>query len=280
MAEELIRQYGYVGIASILVLGGLGLPIPEEAPIVLAAILTRNGQMSALPAVTTCLLGVLLGDFVVYLLGYFYGEKVLRFPLTRRFLTRQREAQIKGYFHRHGFKILVSGRLVPGFRTAAYLTAGILKLPTLKLLMTDLIAVTLSTSLMFGLGFLFADQIQKGIHEVQQWLTLLVAAGVGSWLLHSYYRARRLAGKPVGPPVLVVDEIPLHPLDRVKLGAGEPFPVAAGSPAGREPGPAAIGPDAAGRPVAPATGGRPESAVDIELAPPPASSTTLQSPSR
>ena len=63
--------------------------------------------------------------------GYCYGEKVLRFPLTRRFLTRQSEAQIKGYFHRHGFKILVSGRFVPGFRTAAYLTAGILKLPTL-----------------------------------------------------------------------------------------------------------------------------------------------------
>ncbi len=221
MAEELIRQFGYVGIAFILVLGGLGLPIPEEAPIIVAAILTRNGQMSVIPALASCLGGVLLGDFVVYALGYWYGEKVLKLPITRRLLTRQREAQIKGYFHRHGFKILVSGRFVPGFRTAAYLTAGILKLPALKLLVTDLVAVTLSTLLMFGLGFLFAIQIQKGIREVQQWITLVVAVGVASWLLYRFYRARRRAGLPVGPPVLDVDEVPHPPSDRDVTAIGE-----------------------------------------------------------
>ena len=76
--------------------------------------------------------GCSLGDFVVYFLGFFYGEKVLSLPLTRKFLTRAREAQIKGYFHRHGFKILILGRFAVGFRTAAYLTAGILKLPALQ----------------------------------------------------------------------------------------------------------------------------------------------------
>src|SRR5579885_2409466 len=122
-------------------------------PIIVAAILTRNGQMIAVPALASCLAGVLLGDFVVYFLGYFYGEKVLSLPLTRKFLTRAREAQIKGYFHRHGFKILIAGRFAVGFRTAAYLTAGILRLPALKLFLTDLLAATLSTLLMFGLGW-------------------------------------------------------------------------------------------------------------------------------
>jgi membrane protein DedA with SNARE-associated domain len=280
LTEELIREFGYVGIALILILGGLGLPIPEEAPIILAAILTRNGQMSVLPAVASCLIGVLLGDFVVYLLGYCYGEKVLRFPLTRRFLTRQREAQIKGYFHRHGFKILVSGRFVPGFRSAAYLTAGILKLPTLRLLMTDMFAAALSTSLMFGLGFLFANQIQKGIHEVQQWLTLLVAAGIASWLLYRYYQARRRAGQPVGPPVLDVDEIPLPPLDMMaKLGPPEPLPAAASSPDGGDPAGDAIEHEATGCPGASNAAARPESPVDIDLANP-SPPTTVPSSSR
>jgi hypothetical protein len=133
--------------------------------------------------------------------------------LTRRLLTRQREAQIKGYFHRHGFKILVSGRFVPGFRTAAYLTAGILKLPPLKLLVTDLVAVSLSTTMMFGLGWAFAYQIQEGIREVQQWVTVVVAIGVGGWLLYRYDQARRRSGLPVGPPVLDTDEVPLPTLD-------------------------------------------------------------------
>src|SRR5262249_17758215 len=38
LTQELIGQLGYVGIALLLVLGGLGLPVPEEAPIVLAAV--------------------------------------------------------------------------------------------------------------------------------------------------------------------------------------------------------------------------------------------------
>src|SRR5262249_28580601 len=186
LTEQLVHHFGYIGIALILILGGLGLPIPEEAPIILAAVLARHGQMWWPLALASCLGGVLLGDLVVYFLGYFNGEKVLSLPVTRRLLTRQREAQIKGYFHRHGFKILVSGRFVPGFRTAAYLTAGILKLPMLKLLVTDLFAASLSTTVMFGLGFAFASQIETGIREVQQWVTVGVAAGVAGCLLYRY----------------------------------------------------------------------------------------------
>jgi len=213
LTEQIVAHLGYVGIALILILGGLGLPIPEEAPVILAAVLSRNGKLLPPLALATCLFGVLAGDFVVYSLGYFYGEKVLSLRLTRRLLTRPREAQIKGYFHRHGFKILVLGRFAVGFRTAAYLTAGILKLPPLKLLLTDLVAASLSTFLMFGLGFIFAHQIQSGIREMQQWFTLALGAGVAIWLSYRFYAGRKRAGLPVGPPVLFGDEPPLPPDD-------------------------------------------------------------------
>jgi membrane protein DedA with SNARE-associated domain len=213
LTEQLVAHLGYVGIALILVLGGLGLPIPEEAPIILAAVLSRNGRMLAPLAFSTCLAGVLLGDFVVYFLGYFHGEKVLSLPVTRRLLTRAREAQIKGYFHRHGFKILVLGRFAVGFRTAAYLTAGILQLPPLKLFLTDLVAASLSTLAMFGLGYVFANQIQDGIKEVQQWFTAALGVGLALWLAYRYYKGRQRAGLPVGPPVLFGEEPPLPPDD-------------------------------------------------------------------
>ena len=118
LTEELIGKLGYLGIALLLVLGGLGLPVPEEAPIILAAVLSQGGKMWWPLALASCFAGVLLGDFVVYFLGFVYGEKVMSLPLTRKFLSRAREAQIKGYFHRHGFKILILGRFAVGFRTA------------------------------------------------------------------------------------------------------------------------------------------------------------------
>ena len=207
MTEQLIQQLGYAGITLVLVLGGLGLPIPEEVPIILAAVLSRHGQMWWPYAVTACMVGVLLGDFVVYFLGYYHGEKVLSLPLTRRLLTRARETQIKGYFHRHGFKILVLGRFAPGFRTAAYLTAGILQLPPLKLLLTDFVAASLSTAIMFGGGFYFANQIQSGMHQIQRLALITVALLLGSWLLHRFIKARQRSGQPVGPPVQIEDEL-------------------------------------------------------------------------
>src|SRR5271166_1827335 len=187
LTEQLVAHLGYLGIALILILGGVGLPIPEEAPVILAGVLSRNGKMVPLLAFATCLFGVLIGDFVVYFLGYYHGEKVLSLRLTRRLLTRGREAQIKGYFHRHGFKILILGRFAVGFRTAAYLTAGILKLPFLKLLATDIFAASLSTLLMFGLGYAFAHQIEASFDKLKHWLSAVVAIALGSWLLYRYY---------------------------------------------------------------------------------------------
>ena len=59
MTERLINRFGYLGIILLLVLGGLGLPVPEEAPIILAAILSKNDKMSLPWAAASCLFGVL-----------------------------------------------------------------------------------------------------------------------------------------------------------------------------------------------------------------------------
>jgi membrane protein DedA with SNARE-associated domain len=211
--EDLVGQYGYLGIILLLILGGLGLPVPEEAPVVLAAILTKHDQMNVFLAFGSCLLGVLLGDFVVYFLGYYYGERVLGFRLTRKVLTRAREEQLKGYFVRHGFKILIVGRFAVGFRTAAYLTAGILRLPALKLLGIDLVAATLSTSLMFLLGYVFAHQIEAVLKGAQHWAVAIAAVAVAGFLIYRYVQGRRKAGQAVGPKILVGPDVPLPPDD-------------------------------------------------------------------
>jgi membrane protein DedA with SNARE-associated domain len=245
LTEDLIAQLGYVGFFLVLVLGGLGLPVPEEVPVILAAVLSRKRTLWWPFAFGSCLLGVLAGDFVVYFLGYFYGEKVLKLPLTRKFLTKPREAQIKGYFHRHGIKILIVGRFAVGFRTAAYLTAGILKLPALRLFLTDLFAATLSTTLMFGVGYLFAQQIERAtaeIHRWQHWITFAAALGLSGWLLYRFYRGRQRIGQPVGPPVLV-DDAPLPPDD---LHSGQFATVREPAPAEPSPAPATPPPADAG----------------------------------
>jgi membrane protein DedA with SNARE-associated domain len=258
VTDLLVGQLGYVGIALILILGGLGLPVPEEAPIILAAVLSRSGRMWWPLALASCMTGVLLGDFVVYFLGYHYGEKVISLPVTRKLLTRARENQIKGYFHRHGFKILILGRFAVGFRTAAYLTAGILKLPILKLFLTDLFAASLSTCLMFGLGYVFAHQIEMRYDRAKPWLLAGVAVGLATWLVVRYYRARKRAGLPVGPKVLEWGDIPLPP-DDLHAFTGEFRVPAEPASAGNESAPCDQSPPA--EPIAAPEDGRPPQGV-------------------
>lgn len=216
-SDLIVARLGYLGIILVLVLGGLGLPVPEEAPIILSAVLSRNGKMIWPLALASCFAGVLIGDFVVYALGYFQGERVLSFPITRRFLSREREAQIKGYFHRHGIRILITGRFVPGFRTAAYLTAGILRLPPLKLFLADCVAASMSTLLMFGLGYFFANLLETYWKQAQGYMAVAAAVGIAAWLLHRHYKAQKRGGLPVGPPVPVTDDVPL-PVDDLHSG--------------------------------------------------------------
>ncbi|MDB5350799.1 MAG: Inner rane protein [Planctomycetota bacterium] len=215
--DLIIARLGYLGIVLVLVLGGLGLPVPEEAPIILAAVLSSRNQMFWPLALAACFLGVLAGDFVVYALGYFQGERVLSFRLTRRFLSREREAQIKGYFHRHGIRILIAGRFVPGFRTAAYLTAGILRLPPMRLFLADLCAVTLSTLLMFGLGYFFTQWVETQWKHAQGYGIVALGIGVIGFLLYRHYKAQKRGGGVVGPPVPIEDVVPV-PVDDLRSG--------------------------------------------------------------
>jgi hypothetical protein len=75
---------------------------------------------------------------------------------------------------------------------------------------------------MFVLGWAFARQIEVGIREVQHYLVVVVGSALVVWFLVRYVRARRRGGKPVGPPVLEEDEVPLPPGDVTSEG---PSPV-------------------------------------------------------
>ncbi len=76
---DLIGMPGsYLGIILFLVLTGCGLPIPEEVPIVLAGVLSAKGQLVPEWAFAACLIGALLGDSLMYLIGYHFGHNLLR----------------------------------------------------------------------------------------------------------------------------------------------------------------------------------------------------------
>jgi membrane protein DedA with SNARE-associated domain len=143
-----------------------------------------------------CIAGALSGDCVLYWMGHRWGEGILEWRAIRRMVTREREEQLKSAYRRQGVKILFAARHVMGFRAAAFLTAGIARLPFWRFLAVDGAAATVGISISFGIAYLFTDhvtEIMGDVHRVGRWFGLLALAGVAAWWVISVRRrVRRL----------------------------------------------------------------------------------------
>ena len=188
--QGFIEHFTYLGIFLLLLLGSLGAPIPEEMPIVAAAILSHEGVVRWWQALPICFLGVLSGDLVLYWVGRHWGERVLKWRVVRLVLNPRREQWLKAAYRRHAVKTTVTARHVMGLRAAAFLTAGIAHVPFWKFLATDAAAALVGVPVVFGLAYFFTDQIQSvmgGVHRAERWiglgvLILLVAVfGINAW---------------------------------------------------------------------------------------------------
>ena len=183
MLQELLQRFTYLGILAALLLGSLGVPIPEEMPIVAAGILSHEGLARWWLALPVCVLGVLAGDVVLYWAGRRWGERLLRWRLVRHVLTRARADWLKAAYREHAMKTVAMARHVTGLRAAAFLTAGIARVPFWKFILADAAAAAVSVPLAFGLAYFFTHQIDAilaDVHRVERWLALaglVVVAG-------------------------------------------------------------------------------------------------------
>ena len=181
MINDFIEQFTYLGIFTVLFLGGLGAPIPEELPVLAAGALAHEGYMRWWVALPTCFLGVLAGDAVLYWVGRRWGERVLAWRVVRWVLTPAREAMLVAAYHEHAMKTIAMARHVVGLRAAAFLTAGIARVPFWKFLVADAGAAAVSVPFVFGLAYFFTDQIYAilaDVHRVERWAVLAVIVGL------------------------------------------------------------------------------------------------------
>jgi len=197
MVQQLIEHFTYVGIFLALFAAGLGVPIPEEGPILAAGVLAQEDVVRWWIALPLCFLGVLSGDVVLYWAGRHWGERLLDWRVVRRVLTKPREEYLLAAYRRHGVKIVFTARHVIGLRAAAFLTAGIARIPFGKFLLVDAVAAMVGVPVGFGVAFLFADQLERviaDVHRVERWIALYALLGIAAWLAWLAWRQSRRTG--------------------------------------------------------------------------------------
>jgi len=195
--QEFVDNFTYLGVFAVLLLGSLGVPIPEEMPIIAAAVLSHEGIVRWWLALLLCLLGVLSGDVVLYWVGRHWGEQVLNWRMVRLVLSPAREQWLKAAYRRHALKTVVTARHVMGLRAAAFLTAGIARVPFWKFIVADAGAAVLGVPLGFGLAYFFTDQIEAivaDVHRAERWLGLAVLLALAAMLAVGVWRWHRRVG--------------------------------------------------------------------------------------
>jgi len=183
----------YLGIVLFLALTGIGLPIPEEVPIVAAGVASKAGALVWWKALPACLVGALLGDSLMYGIGRYFGARVLReHPWWSGFLTPEREKTIEDLINRHGIKAFFVARFLVGLRSPFYLTAGILRVKYRWFLFADFICASVVIGGFFGLAYLFGDRITGLIQSAERGFTMaVVVAVVGALAVIAFFSFRR-----------------------------------------------------------------------------------------
>lgn len=202
LLQEFIERFTYLGILAVLVLGGLGVPIPEEMAIVAAGVLSHEGPARWWLALPLCVVGVLSGDVALYWTGRRWGERVLNWRAVRWVLTPPREETLKTAYREHAMKTVATARHVPGLRAAAFLTAGIARVPFWKFILADTAAAAVSVPLTFTLAYVFTDQIGAilaDVHRVERWLALAALLALTGGLVVHAVRWNRRVPKDPGP---------------------------------------------------------------------------------
>lgn len=188
MLDYLVNHLGYLGIVAFLALCGCGIPVPEEAPLVLAGVLSSQGVFKPSIAFGACLMGALLGDSLMYLIGRTLGHGWLtRHKSVSRFIDAEKEEMFEHAVRRHGFKVLLLTRFLVGVRGPVYYAAGAAKVPYLRFLLWDLISATLVVGIVFGLAYRFGEPIARIVHDAEELLTIgvvLLLAMIGLFALY------------------------------------------------------------------------------------------------
>jgi membrane protein DedA with SNARE-associated domain len=193
-------EYGYIAVFCVLVLCGIGLPVPEDITLLAGGIICGLSKYTPYPInvnimVIVGISGVLIGDGIIFGTGRFFNKKVTRYPLIGRLITPKNYAIIQSKVKRYGDKMLFLARFLPGLRAPIFLIYGISrKINIIKFIIMDGLAALISVPLIVYLGYIFAndsDTIFQWIHNSEITIAFGILTVIAIVLLFNFIKQRK-----------------------------------------------------------------------------------------
>lgn len=189
----------YTAIVGLLLICGLGVPLPEDITLIAAGILSALQSITIWGAMLAGFLGVMAGDAFLYTVGRIYGRRAFNLPLIRSIMTPRRVALAERKIVRNSHFICFTARFLPGLRSPVFLMAGILGVRPIVFYGLDGLAALISVPLWVLVGhwvgenldmaMKVAERIQLSVGGI---ILVLIAIYVGFRRWRKARRAQRL----------------------------------------------------------------------------------------
>ena len=191
-----LAHYGYGGLFLLLVLGIVGLPIPDETLLVVCGYLVFRGKLHPVRTYLTAVAGSWCGISLSYTLGRTAGAAIVHRFGKFLHLTEQRLDKVHRWFERIGHWALFVGYFIAGVRHFTALVAGMSKLEfrSFAAYAWSGGAVWAAVFVILGyfLGYVFGERwqaIAELIHRDLVYASIaLIVAAVGVWWLRRRVR--------------------------------------------------------------------------------------------
>ena len=166
----------YFTILCVLMMCGLGIPIPEDITLITAGILVALKKITFGGAIVVGLVGVLAGDTIVFYVGRRYGHRVFGWPIIRTIATTQRVERAKKHILKNARFICFIARFFPGLRSVVFLTSGTMGIRPVIFITQDGLAALISVPVWIWLGWLFGSNIDHLMAVAKKIQVSLVAS--------------------------------------------------------------------------------------------------------
>jgi len=188
------EHFPLLALFALLILGGIGLPFPEDTTLILAGFLISHHIIRLLPALIVVFIGALIADMLIFAAGWKYGRRIVELPRFRKIMTVERLLTVEERFRKHGTLIILAGRHLIGLRAQLFLVAGVMRMPVLKFVLADAVSLSLTIAIMMGAGYVGGNSLQilsKDITRVEHILIFLAVIFLGIVLFLRYFKSGR-----------------------------------------------------------------------------------------
>lgn len=186
LIEQNVHLAPYI-IFGALLLAGFNLPVSEDLMIIISSVLAvENPQL--LPYLFIAVyLGAYFSDLICYGLGRKFGHRLWNIRVFAKMVKREKIVKINLFYKKYGIITLILGRFIPfGVRNGLFLTAGLGKMKFIHFALADLLACTISVSILFTLTYFIGNEIIQFVKKFNLivFITAILVI-VGIWFFKS-----------------------------------------------------------------------------------------------